>query len=174
METIVITISDGCITDVMTSNRKQRVVIIDYDCDGSEEAILIPQHGGGSELANVEAYDSDMDMERCNELRDIVCDDEALDETTSILNVDRSELAKELLEELIRSAKPSDEVRQMIQSLIAEQRISPFSSQIENRTSVYIREAKGAKNGKTITASFYGISPQATLNLIIDHLNSQQ
>jgi hypothetical protein len=60
------------------------------------------------------------------------------------------------------------EVKELCEKLIIAQNISPFTQ--GKRTSINIREAKGGKNGKSISISFYGLSTKEVLNLIIQHL----
>ena len=47
-----------------------------------------------------------------------------------------------------------------------EVKVSPFDDVNKRLTKVFIREATGAKNGKTISASFRGLTPEQTMELI--------
>lgn len=48
-------------------------------------------------------------------------------------------------------------------------KINPF--QTKRLTRVYIRYAKGGKNGKSISASFRGLNPKETIELIKNNLH---
>ena len=61
-----------------------------------------------------------------------------------------------------------DEVKEVLTNLINAQNISPFETV---KTSINIREAIGAKNGKSISISFRGVNPQQVVELITKHLS---
>lgn len=71
---VVVTISGGCIQDVMTDMENTEVLIIDYDVDGLEEDMMtmIPQKNGKKEGAHVYVYEgttqAEEDPERVEQL----------------------------------------------------------------------------------------------------------
>ena len=62
------------------------------------------------------------------------------------------------------------EVKELCEKAIAEKMISPFTS--GKKTSINIREAIGAKNGKGLNISFRGLTPTETLEIILNKINS--
>ena len=60
-----------------------------------------------------------------------------------------------------------EEVKSVLTNLIESQHISPFE---KHKTSINIREAWGAKNGKSTSISFRGLDPQQTVKLIKGHI----
>lgn len=61
------------------------------------------------------------------------------------------------------------EVKKWIEGIILKQKISPFVT--GNKTSICIREAVGAKNGKSISISLHGLSPKQIIDLLHKDLN---
>lgn len=64
------------------------------------------------------------------------------------------------------------EVEDMIQEVLKEQNLSPLVK--GRRTSIQIREAKGGKNGKSKSVSFFGIDPSKMYQLIKKHVNKKK
>ena len=62
------------------------------------------------------------------------------------------------------------EVFNFIKNLIENKRLSPFL--VGNSINVEIREAKGAENGKSVSLSFRGLTPDEVYSLIMDNLKT--
>lgn len=64
-----------------------------------------------------------------------------------------------------------EEVETMISDLLQKQSVSPFIKAY--RTKIEIRESFKAKNGRYNEITFVGLSPQETMDLIINHINTK-
>ncbi len=64
-----------------------------------------------------------------------------------------------------------EETHDFIKNIIEKQNISPFAK--GKLTNIEIREASGAKNGKSISLSFKGLKPKEVYSLIIKHLEPE-
>lgn len=65
-----------------------------------------------------------------------------------------------------------DECKKWLIDIITKNvNVNPFGKQ--RLTKVYIRDAIGGKNGKAISASFRGLLPKATAQLIINELTKK-
>lgn len=65
-----------------------------------------------------------------------------------------------------------EESLNFIKSVIEKQRISPF---VKGKvTNVEIREAKGSKNGKSVSLSFKGLEPKEVYLLILKHIENER
>lgn len=62
-----------------------------------------------------------------------------------------------------------EDVEKELRLLITKQNLSPFAE--GKKTSINIRRATGAINGKSKAISFRGISAKDTFNLIVNHIN---
>ncbi len=62
-----------------------------------------------------------------------------------------------------------EEVTEMVKGIISKN-ASPIITKGMTRTQVHIREAWGAKNGKSQSVSFYGLDPLQILNLILQEV----
>lgn len=62
----------------------------------------------------------------------------------------------------------ADEAKTYIQSLIKD-KVSVFPE--ESRTTIHVREAKGAVNGKSRSFYFYGLTPREVYDLILKKLD---
>lgn len=84
----------------------------------------------------------------------------------------RLQIAKqgEQAEYLTLTETTSKEVDEFIRKIIEAQKISPFA--VGRVTSINIREAIGAKNGKAKSISFRGLTPKETLDLILKELGN--
>ncbi len=62
-----------------------------------------------------------------------------------------------------------DDVFSFCKEIIESQNLSVFNK--GKKTAITIREAVGAKNGKSVNLSFTGLTPKETLGLIIYNVN---
>jgi hypothetical protein len=77
---------------------------------------------------------------------------------------------KEQTEYLTLHETTIEEVNEMCMNIVTSQGLTPFEKGL--KTSINIREATGAINGKSTSLSFRGISPAKVKELIVNYIES--